>query len=384
MPQRKETDESKGLLKKSKEELLKLAKRLSADVKKGMTKLQLVKIISDLTSKAEDAQKIAKMHIEKSKEKAKKEIEKTKRVAKSQIEKTKRVAEKVKSVSKGIQRSVNILKRTTLARKKGRDEPEARIVLEQISTKPVHGTGDVEPSKYDMGDMSRRKFVEEALGTLPESYDIDTIFVIARDPEWIFCYWDISRDTIRHYLTQSIDNRLYIKISDVTNIIYDGGNANRYLLYEIPYGTKNWYAFVDSPERDFVVEIVVKSRHGFLPILRSKTVRMPPSTTSSGEVRFVTIPFDIPLARIKEIVGPRLRDISELAYLLSKLQEEGTELPFPYVSPLPEGVILLEELWGPDGQGIRRYLKGSEEILERLRKALKWNLSSSDNLIKER
>ncbi|MCX7958217.1 MAG: DUF4912 domain-containing protein, partial [Deltaproteobacteria bacterium] len=191
------------------------------------------------------------------------------------------------------------------------------------------------------------------------------------------------RDTVRHYLTQSTDNRLYIKISDVTNIIYDGGNANRYLLYEIPYGTKNWYAFVDAPEKDFIVEIVVKSRHGFLPILRSKAVRMPSASTSHGEVRFVTIPFDIPLARIKEILGPRLRDISELAYLLSRLQEEGSELPFPYISPLPEGAVLIEELWGPDGEGIRRYLKGSEEILERLRRALKWNISS-DSMIKER
>ncbi len=383
MPRGKERDEKKNLLSKSKEELLKLAEKLKAEVKKNMTKVQLARIISDLSGKAGDAKEAARKQIEKSKESAKKGIEETKKAARKQLEKTRKVAQKVKSVSKGIKKSVGVLKRSPLVKVREKKEPEARIILEQVSEKPVHGTGDVEHSKYDMGDMSRRKFVEEALGTLPETYDADIIYVVPRDPEWIFCYWDLSKDTVRHYLTQSVDNRLYIKISDVTNIIYDGGNANRYLLYEIPYGTKNWYAFVDAPEKDFIVEIVVKSRHGFLPILRSKTVRMPAASTSQGEVRFVTIPFDIPLVRIREILGPRLRDISELAYLLSKLQEEGSELPFPYVSPLPEGAVLIEELWGPDGEGIRRYLKGSEEILERLRRSLKWNLSS-DNLIKER
>ncbi|GEM_PF-1711242 len=383
MPQKRETDKKTDLLHKSKEELLKLAKKLRSDVKESMTRIQLIKFIADITSKAEDVKKVAKRQMEKSKEDARKGIKKTREMAEKQIERTKQVAEKVKSVSMGIKKSVTTLKKSPLIARKQKKEPEARIILEQVIDKPVHGTGDVEPSKYDMGDMSRRKFVEEALGTLPESYDIDTIYVIPRDPEWIFCYWDLSRDTVRHYLTQSVDNRLYIKISDVTNIIYDGGNANRYLLYEIPYGTKNWYAFVDAPDRDFIVEIVVKSRHGFLPILRSKTVRMPSAFISKGEVRFVTIPFDIPFVRIKEILGPRLRDISELAYLLSRLQEEGSELPFPYVSPLPEGVVLIEELWGPNGEGVRRYLKGSEEILERLRKALKWNLSS-DSIVKER
>jgi len=380
MPRKKE---SIDLIGRSKEELLKIAKKFKAEVSNSMTKAQLLKLLESITEKAEDASKKAKTQIEKTKDIAREKIKKSKETATKQIEKTKKIAKKVESVSKGIKKSVDAIKKASFTRQKPKVEPKARIVLEQVSDKPVHGTGDVEPTKYDMGDMSRRKFVEEALGTLPESYDVDTIYVVPRDPEWIFCYWDLSRETIRHYFTQSVDSKLYIKISDVTNIIYDGSNANRYLLYEIPYGTKNWYAFVDAPEKDFIVEIVVKSRYGFLPILRSKTIRMPSASMSKGEVVFATIPFDIPLVRIKDILGPRLKDISELAYLLSRLQREKSELPFPYISPLPEGAVLIEELWGPNGEGVRRYLKGSEEILERLRRSLVWNLSS-DSVIKER
>lgn len=383
MPRKKVTEGSENLLSKSREELIKLAEKLKAEIKKNMTKAQLIKIIKGITEKAEDVQEVALSKIESSKKKAKKSIDETKKVARRQIEATKRVTEKVKSVTRGIKKSVVALKKSPVIKIKKEKEPEIKVVLEKVSEKPVHGTGDVEPSKYDMGDMSTRRFVEEALGTLPESYEIDTIYVLPRDPEWIFCYWEISKETLRHYMTQSVDNRLYIKISDVTDIIYDGGNANRFLLYEIPYGTKNWYAFVDAPERDFVVEIVVKSRHGLLPVLRSKTIRMPPASIAPGTVKFVTIPFDLPFARIKEILGPRLRDISELAYVLSRIQEEGGDLGFPYISPLPEGAVLLEELWGPDGEGIRRYLRGSEEVLERLRRALRWDVSS-ENLIKER
>jgi len=378
MPRKKSTT---NLISRTKEELLRLAKKFKVEVSSSMTKEQIIKMLGNLADKAEDATKKAKTQIEKTKELAKEKIKQSRKKAAEQIEKTKKIAKKVESVSKGIKKSVDVFKKASFTKPKS--EPEARIVLEKVEVRPVHGTGEVEPSKYDMGDMSRRKFVEEALGTLPESYEVDTIYVVPRDPEWIFCYWDLSRETVRHYLTQSVDNKLYIKINDVTDVIYDGGNANRYLLYEIPYGTRNWYAFVDAPERDFVVEIVVKSRYGFLPILRSKAVRMPPASMSHGEVAFVTIPFDIPLVRIKEILGPRLKDISELAYLLSKLQREQRELPFPYISPLPEGAVLIEELWGPNGEGVRRYLKGSEEILERLRRSLVWNLSS-ESVIKER
>lgn len=361
------------LLKKSKEDLLKIASSLGSKLKENLTKPQIVKIIQSMTDNVGKAGRSAAAG-----------VEKTRDVARKQIQKTKEIAEKIGRVTRGIGKSVEILKkRPAIKETVSKKEPAAKIVLETVSDRPIHGTGEVEPSKFDMGDMSTRRFIEEALGTLPESYDVDTIYVIPRDPEWIFCYWDISRETIRHYLTQSIDSRLYIKISDVTNIIYDGENANRYLLYEIPPKTRNWYAFVDAPEKDFVVEIVVKSRDRFLPILRSKAIHMPPASTSTGEVKFVTIPFDLPFARIKEILGPRLRDISELAYLLSNLQREGSELPFPYISPLPEGAVLIDELWGPNGEGIRRFLKGSEEIIVRLRRFLKWNLSS-ENLIKER
>ncbi len=374
MPQKKKKILTKSeLLKKSKEELLKIASSFGSKIKENLTKSQIVNIINSMNNKVDEVKKSAVGG-----------VEMTKKIAKQQIEMSRKAVEKIDRVAKGIKKSIQVLKKKPIeSEKKQKKESATRIVLEQVFDKPVHGTGEVEPSKFDMGDMSRRKFVEEALGTLPESYDIDTIYVVPRDPEWIFCYWDLSKETVKHYLTQSLDNRLYIKINDVTNVIYDGENANRYLLYEIPYGTRNWYAFVDAPEKDFVVEIVVKSKQGFLPILRSRAIKMPPASTSTGEVRFVTIPFDLPLARIKEILGPRLKDISELAYLLSRLQSEGTELPFPYISPLPEGAVLIEELWGPDGEGVRRYLKGSEEILERLRRSLKWNLSS-DNLIKER
>lgn len=374
MPQkRKRTLTRSELLKKSKEDLLKIASSLGSKLKENLTKPQIIRIIQSATANVNKAGRSAAAG-----------VGKTRDVARKQIQKTKGIAEKIGRVRRGIEKSVETLKkRVAIKETVSKKEPVAKIVLERVSEKPVHGTGEVEPSKFDMGDMSTRRFVEEALGTLPESYDVDTIYAIPRDPEWIFCYWDISRETIRHYLTQSIDNRLYIKISDVTNIIYDGENANRYLLYEIPPNTRNWYAFVDAPEKDFVVEIVVKSRERFLPILRSKAIHMPPASTSTGEVKFVTIPFDLPLARIKEILGPRLKDISELAYLLSNLQREGSELPFPYISPLPEGAVLIDELWGPKGEGIRRYLKGSEEIITRLRRFLKWN-PSSENLIKER
>ncbi|MCX7959288.1 MAG: hypothetical protein N3B13_09600, partial [Deltaproteobacteria bacterium] len=180
MPRKKDTDGKQNLLSKSKEELLKLAEKLRAEVKKNMTKVQIVKIIGELSEKAEDARKAAKQQIEKSKESARKGIEETKKAARKQIDRTKKVAEKVKSVSKGIKKSVDALKKSPLLKTKIKKEPEARIILEQVSEKPVHGTGDVEHSKYDMGDMSRRKFVEEALGTLPETYDIDTIYVVPR------------------------------------------------------------------------------------------------------------------------------------------------------------------------------------------------------------
>ncbi len=50
----------------------------------------------------------------------------------------------------------------------------------------------------------------EDLGELPQSYGVPTLFLVARDPHWLFAYWDIDWSS---WLARAADGKFYLKLS---------------------------------------------------------------------------------------------------------------------------------------------------------------------------
>src|SRR4051794_14995400 len=67
----------------------------------------------------------------------------------------------------------------------------------QISSEPIAGADETEAHKFEIGSATEAGGASESpvfedLGELPASYQEDTLFLVARDPRWVFTYWDFD------------------------------------------------------------------------------------------------------------------------------------------------------------------------------------------------
>ena len=107
---------------------------------------------------------------------------------------------------------------------------------------------------------------------IPTTYGGDTLTALVRDPSWIFVYWELE-GTKREEVAKSCGPEIYNQAQWILRVkdLADGG------LQDIPVllDSKNWYVNVRS-RREYQVELgIMTSDHGFIPLLRSNTVRTP-------------------------------------------------------------------------------------------------------------
>ncbi|KUK36103.1 MAG: uncharacterized protein PWQ99_202 [Clostridia bacterium] len=97
--------------------------------------------------------------------------------------------------------------------------------------------------------------------TLPEipfSYGDTRIVAMARDPYWLFAYWEIGeafKDEIRRrYGAEAWDTaRLVLKVYDATNLyFYESRQA---MEIAIDKHANNWYIHTGQPNRSYLVEL---------------------------------------------------------------------------------------------------------------------------------
>jgi len=114
---------------------------------------------------------------------------------------------------------------------------------------------------------------------LPSGYIEDKIVLQVRDPWWLHSYWEVTHGT-RERLRNSLGDRYYqadwvIRVYDVSFIVFDGTNANRYFDISVGHDTNNWYINVSSG-RSYCVDLGLRLNDGtFITIVRSNTVMTP-------------------------------------------------------------------------------------------------------------
>jgi hypothetical protein len=111
---------------------------------------------------------------------------------------------------------------------------------------------------------------------LPRTYFADSITLHPVNPYWVYIKWDFSKET-RERLDE-LGNDIFVRVSDITNIIYDGKNANRYKEAKILSEEGNWYFQVDFPDADYIAEIGYYTGGLFVGVMKSKIARTPRNT----------------------------------------------------------------------------------------------------------
>jgi uncharacterized protein len=137
----------------------------------------------------------------------------------------------------------------------------------------------IERSKYDVG-VATRDLSAKAPKELPAGYNKDRIVCMVRDPYWLHCYWEVTRQAIQRAeaaLGQGWHGaRPILRVLDVSS--RDITNVSESVVRDIDIhgGVNNWYIDVQNPPKSYRVDIGYLSRAGqFYVIARSNVVSTP-------------------------------------------------------------------------------------------------------------
>jgi hypothetical protein len=161
----------------------------------------------------------------------------------------------------------------------------------------------VEEAKYSLGLPERRATVPPIpppplprdAADLPRAYGVDRIGLLARDPWWVFAYWELTPTTriaaLRALGSDGEGAREVLRIHDVTFITFTGDNAWQSIDVELPPGAQSWYVNVAHPAAAYCAEIGLRTAGGrFVALARSNTVHTPPASPSTdASVRWARV-----------------------------------------------------------------------------------------------
>ncbi len=115
---------------------------------------------------------------------------------------------------------------------------------------------------------------------LPFSYNVTKLVLMARDPHWVFCYWDFSAETWKWiqeiYRSHPGSVHAILRIYEVSDVKFNGLNANHFFDMDVSLETKNWYVHVNGANREWIFDLALVDAAGkFYLVARSNRVKTP-------------------------------------------------------------------------------------------------------------
>lgn len=272
------------------------------------------------------------------------------------------------------------------AGKTNKDVKSPRSGAFQVSKQPLVGSKSDEPAaeldaahKFELasetspaetaGTVEQPAF--EQLGELPGSYGTTTLYLIARDPKWLFSYWEIDWSAFPSSGMRNNERKFFLKLLNE-----DGSEA---FSTEIHPDAKNWYLPVSKPGATYFAELGFFSpTNEWQTIVRSDAATAPAdSLAEESQVTFATVPFHLTFQRLLEMVRNTMHNGETLMSALARLQGEGRRLAFG-TGTVPgwtdEQRQVLAALFG--NEIVERIGMGSGDIDQLLRQELQQKLST--------
>lgn len=231
------------------------------------------------------------------------------------------------------------------------------------------GRTPVEAHKFETAPPSRggsSPASDEDLGELPQTYFEDTIFAVARDPQWLFVYWDVNFYRIPAEETKDSARKIFLKAH--------GPEGEESCVHVNPEA-RNWYLPVNQAGGEYWVELgYFDQNDAWQQIVASGKTRTPGShvqAESASDDVFVTVPVHLTFQHLLDTVKQAMAEGESLISAVSRLQADGRRLAFlPGRAPewTEDQKRILATLLG--SEIIDQLSLGSEEIDQLLRKQL--------------
>ncbi len=145
--------------------------------------------------------------------------------------------------------------------------------------------GEFKTRLYSSGDIQAAciepaPFFKDIDGELPAGYGDHFIYLMVRDPQWLYAYWEIQKPLESNALQQLGGN--WDKVRSVLRIYHGAPECSGYGFFDIEMtpGAANWFIEV-APNQSYIVEIGLRHEAGrFIALVRSNKVTTPRVTMS--------------------------------------------------------------------------------------------------------
>jgi hypothetical protein len=247
---------------------------------------------------------------------------------------------------------------------------------------PILLEGDAPPApavsgpgqRYALGPSPAAAPAAPAGGELPESYGTQQLFLAARDPHWLYAYWDFSREQLKKYNVLSADGHLVLRIYREA---IEGEPLSQIHVHP---ESRTWFAPVPAAGAKYLAELGYNKAGGkWVSLARSGATLTPPDSLSDDtSIRFATIPADVPFADLLGLVKGAVRENVPLVEAMQQMRAQGfRELPAPetiHSEWTPAQDKALADVISLDH--VRRIWIGSLEITELIRRQILQQVSS--------
>jgi len=337
---------------KTKTELLKIAQRLGL---RGVTTLKKNRLIEKITGALHQKKTNSKRH-------------------------------PIAAATAAVKKVTDIIRRRAIRKRPGTATPAVtpppKIARKSKATKsdekPVSSAdaAAVAAHKFDVSPKvkaPKRRFADESLGELPESYGTGKVFLVARDPNWLYAYWDLTGQQMADARKRASDGRLLLRL-------FEKNVSSPLQELTLHHDSRNWYISGVRASTTYRVQLGYWRRDAQFQVIGVSREAATPSAVVSTDTsaRFATIPVDVPFEELLSIVRSYSPGGEKLADALHRLQKQGAPFPFqvgveigPWTNE--QAAALAREL---GGDLLRRMQVGSLELSEWLRRRLQENVSS--------
>jgi hypothetical protein len=137
-------------------------------------------------------------------------------------------------------------------------------------------------AKFELGppEWTRVLDLRERTQTIPWGYGRDTVVAMPIDPERLYLYWEVTDEAIARARTKlGTDGEhasLSLRVHDVTDLLFDGGNSHHHFDVAIARADRQWFLDLHRPTATVVVELGLLAPSGaFSKIARSHRADFP-------------------------------------------------------------------------------------------------------------
>jgi hypothetical protein len=243
-----------------------------------------------------------------------------------------------------------------MSKESSKKKSVSRTTPESVPSEKTAGHGS--KSRAPVAPADKLKY--EDLGPLPTGYG--EMFLIARDPHWLFTYWDFD------YAKFPTPRKLFIEVLR---------NGELESVVEINEIARNWYIPVQSAGSEYSVVFGYRdAKDVWTTVGKAGPTQTPPESISPNwDTQFATVPFHLSFNFLLDVVSAARSEGQPLTETLARLQQAAIGDQGGSSSWSGEQIKVLETLLGKDFLE-RLSSMSSQDVLQFLHSELSGRLDS--------